>query len=66
MAIAENGIHWVRNFCEHARIKPLSAFGLAEQHFDGIIEKAMQSSSMKGNPVTLNQVELRTILQMSL
>ena len=64
-AIAENGIHWVRKFCQHARIKPLSGFGLEEKQYDGIIDKAMKSSSMQGNPITLNQAELRTILQKS-
>jgi alcohol dehydrogenase class IV len=65
-ATAEIGIQWVRNFCEHAKIKSLSALSLVENQFDGIIEKSMKSSSMKGNPITLNQEELRTILQMSL
>ena len=65
-AIAENGIYWVRSFCMHTRIKPLSAFGLGEQQFDEIIAKALKSSSMQGNPITLNPAELRTILQMSL
>ncbi len=65
-ASAEIGIQWVRNFCERVKIRPLSTFGLNEQHFDGIIEKALKSSSMKGNPVTLNRLEIRNILQMAL
>ena len=65
-ANAEAAIQWVRNFCEHANIQPLSSFGLTESHFSNIIEKALQSSSMKGNPITLSEDELRIILQRSL
>ena len=64
-ATAEDGIQWVRNFCKHAKIQPLSSFGLTESQFSKIIEKALQSSSMKGNPITLSEDELRNILQMS-
>lgn len=62
----EDGTQWVRDFCLHSNIKPLSSFGLAENEFHRIIEKALQASSMKGNPITLNMDELRNILQMSI
>jgi alcohol dehydrogenase class IV len=65
-ATAENVIHWIDNFCQHAKIQPLSILGLSESQFDEIIEKARHSSSMKGNPITLSDDELRTILQRSL
>jgi alcohol dehydrogenase class IV len=65
-ATAETGIQWVRNFCLHANIKPLSSFGLVENQFSDIIEGAIKSSSMKGNPITLNIDEIRNILQMSI
>jgi alcohol dehydrogenase class IV len=65
-ATVETGIQWVRNFCLHAKISPLSSFGFTEIQFKIIIEKALQASSMKGNPITLNGDDLRNILQMSL
>ena len=65
-ATPETGIQWVQNFSLHANIRPLFSFGLAENQFDDIIEKSLKSSSMKGNPITLNAIELRNILQMSI
>ena len=64
-ATAKDGVQWVRNFCNHAKIPSLSAYGLSEVNFDDILEKAMKSSSMKGNPITLSKTELCNILQMS-
>ncbi len=65
-ATADAGIKWVNGFCAHANIQPLSKYGLSEALFTRIIEKAYQASSMKGNPVTLSEGELRNILQKSL
>jgi alcohol dehydrogenase class IV len=65
-ATAETGIQWVLNFCLHAKIQPLSFYGLTEAYFSKIIDKAIIASSMKGNPITLTEVELRNILQNSL
>jgi len=60
---AETGIAWIRDFRRHTHVLQLSAFGLNETQFERIIEKALISSSMKGNPITLSEVELRSILQ---
>jgi alcohol dehydrogenase class IV len=65
-ASAHAGILWVRGFCTHARINPLSMYGLSEDLYPEIIENAYKSSSMKGNPITLSEPEMRNILQMSL
>jgi len=65
-ATADTAFQWVRNFCLHANIQPLSSFGLTESHFTKIIEKALKANSMKGNPITLTEDELRNILQRSL
>ena len=62
-ASAEDGLEWIEEFCLHAKIPPLSAYGLTELIISNIIEKAKNSSSMKGNPVTLSDIELRNILQ---
>jgi alcohol dehydrogenase class IV len=65
-AKANDGIQWIREFCELARIPKLSFYGLTEKDFNKIIEKSIRSSSMKGNPVTLSEIELRNILQQSI
>jgi alcohol dehydrogenase class IV len=65
-ATADTAVQWVQTFCQHANIQPLSFFGLTETHFSKIIEKALKASSMKGNPITLTEDELRNILQRSL
>jgi len=65
-ATADEGIQWVGDFCKHARIPQLSTFGLSESMFDKLIEKSIKASSMKGNPVTLSELEMRNILQMCL
>ncbi len=65
-ATVETGIHWVRTFCAHAQIISLSEYGLTESQFPKIIENAYKASSMKGNPITLLESELRNIMLMSL
>ena len=65
-ASAVTGIRWVQTFGSHAQIRPLSEYGLTESQFPKIIENAKKASSMKGNPITLLESELRNILQMSL
>ena len=65
-ATIDTAVQWVQTFCQHANIQPLSFFGLTETHFSKIIEKALKASSMKGNPITLTEDELRNILQRSL
>lgn len=65
-ATAEMGVDWIRNFKRYAGIQPLSTYGLTEKVFDHIIDKALDSSSMKGNPVILSTDELRNILKRSL
>jgi alcohol dehydrogenase class IV len=62
-ASIETGISWVRDICMHMKIQPLSKYGLIEDQFPSLIEKAKISSSMKGNPITLSDDELRNILQ---
>jgi alcohol dehydrogenase class IV len=66
MALTDSGINWVHNFCLHSDIQHLSSLGLSEAHFEGLIESAQRSSSMKGNPITLFKHEIRRILQESL
>lgn len=64
-ATAKAGAQWVQRFCTHAHIQPLSNYGLIDSLYPNIIEEAYRASSMRGNPITLSEVELRNILQMS-
>jgi alcohol dehydrogenase class IV len=65
-AKADAGLHWIMDFCLYSKVPPLSTYGLTEENFNTIIENAVNSSSMKGNPITLFKAELRNILQKSL
>lgn len=47
-------------------VPPLREYGIREEDFDGLIEKAIASSSMKGNPVALTRDELRGALHAAL
>ena len=62
-ADALTGIRWVQDFCQHAKIPGLRSYGFSESMFAMIIEKAIKSSSMKGNPLILSPDELRNILR---
>jgi alcohol dehydrogenase class IV len=65
-AQAYEGPAWVHSLCSELSIPPLSAFGLAETDFCAIAEKALQSSSMKGNPVQLTSDDLAELLARAL
>lgn len=43
---AETGIQWVRDFCLRSKTRSLSSFGLVENQFNNIIEKAIKASSI--------------------
>lgn len=65
-ASAQDGIDWVKALVQKLNIHGLSAYGITEKDFPAIIEKARTASSMKANPVSLNEVDLAGILQASL
>ncbi|WP_167604941.1 iron-containing alcohol dehydrogenase [Maribellus sediminis] len=65
-AKAEDSIVWVENLVSALNIPPLSVFGLTEHDFPMLVEKAKVSSSMKGNPVMLDDEQLSWILEKSL
>lgn len=65
-AVAEDGIVWVENLISEVQIPSLSAFGLSEKDFPGLVQRAKKTSSMKGNPVELTDDQLTWILEKSL
>ncbi len=50
---------WIENIVHHMQIKPLSAYGVSSTDIRMIAMRAMNASSMKGNPVklTIEQIE---------
>ena len=65
-AVAEDGVAWVRALCRDLAIPGLASYGVAEEHFPELTEKALVSSSMKGNPIALTADELHQILSEAL
>ena len=65
-ASAQEGINWVKNLVEKLNIPGLSTYGITENDFPSIIEKALEASSMKANSVSLSNDELSGILRASL
>lgn len=65
-ATAEDAVTWVQALCTTLNVPGLATYGVRAADFSTIIEKAMQSSSMKGNPIALTAAELRGILMRAL
>jgi len=62
-AVGEDGVTWLMNLCEAMEVPSLGSHGLTNADFPALIEKALVSSSMKGNPVQLTEVEMTEILK---
>jgi alcohol dehydrogenase class IV len=65
-ASADDGVAWVRELCQALRVPSLAAYGMTEDNFPLLIEKASVASSMKGNPIQLTPDEMREILHRAL
>jgi alcohol dehydrogenase class IV len=65
-ATAEDGVDWVKRLCTELAIRPLSAYGIGEQHVADLVGKAARASSMKANPIVLTPSELTEVLKESL
>jgi alcohol dehydrogenase class IV len=61
-ARANDGVAWIQELCQALDVPPLSDFGLTEDDFPTVAEKARKASSMKGNPILLTDEELTEIL----
>jgi len=62
-ASAEDGVGWVRALCAELKIPALSAWGITQADLPGIVEKAVQASSMKANPLPLTREELLAMIE---
>jgi alcohol dehydrogenase class IV len=62
-ARADDGVEWVRRLVSDLRIPALRAYGITDKDVPEIVEKAMQASSMKANPIVLTAAELEDVLK---
>lgn len=65
-ARAEDGIEWLHELCETLKVPSLATYGMKESDFEEIAQKALKTSSMKGNPIELTKDELMGILAKAL
>jgi alcohol dehydrogenase class IV len=61
-ALPDAGAAWVRQLVADLGIPPLAAWGMTSAHIPAVVAKAKQASSMKGNPVRLDDETLAAIL----
>jgi len=61
-APAEAGVAWVQAHVAEMQLPSLSAYGVTPAHFDELVTRARQVSSMKANPIALTDEELRAVL----
>ena len=62
-AEADDALDWIEETSRLFEIPALGGYGVQASAYDEIVEKSSVSSSMKGNPITLTQTELRAILE---
>lgn len=65
-ARADEGAIWVETLAKDFNIPGLRAYGLRSHHFGELIAKAKNASSMRANPVTLDDAALTAILNRAL
>lgn len=65
-ATAEEGAQWVGRLCRRFEIPPLRTYGVGERDVAELAEKAVKTSSMKGNPIALTTEELQEIAKRSI
>jgi len=65
-ASAWDGVRWVEALVSELKIPPLSAHGMTESHIPDAVQKTLNASSYKGNPIALGEDNLRGILEKAL
>lgn len=65
-ARASHGIEWIQKLCTRLQVPRLADYGIKKDDFPDIIVKSKNSSSMKGNPISLTETELAEILSKAL
>lgn len=65
-ASASDGVRWVSELVNELKIPPLSAHGMTEAHIPEAVQKTLNASSYKGNPIALSPQGLTGILEKAL
>ncbi len=65
-ASAEDGVKWVSNLVSELKIPSLSSHGMMESHIPEAVQKTLNASSYKGNPIQLSETILAEILEKAL
>lgn len=63
---ALDGIRWLDSLCRRLDIPPLREYGITSADIPAIVAQAQKASSMKGNPIVLDEAALRGILEKAL
>jgi len=63
---ASDGVRWVSELVNELRIPSLSAHGMTEAHIPEAVQKTLNASSYKGNPIPLKAEVLTAILEKTL
>ena len=54
---------FVNDLVNELNIPAISAHGMNESHFPGAVQKTLNANSYKGNPIALNERDLKAILE---
>ena len=65
-ATVDDGLAWLQALCADLAVPSLSHFGLSGRDLPQAAAQAMKASSMKGNPIELDEQELTDILYRAL
>jgi alcohol dehydrogenase class IV len=65
-APAHDSVDWVSELVTELNIPPLSAYGMTSAHIPEAVKKTLSANSYKGNPILLNESELREVLEKAL
>ncbi|MGH7970883.1 MAG: iron-containing alcohol dehydrogenase, partial [Limisphaerales bacterium] len=59
-------IAWLQDLVKGLHIPPLSSYGITSHDISEIVPLSARTSSMKGNPITLEPEELAGVLRQAL
>jgi alcohol dehydrogenase class IV len=62
-ASVSDGVNWVSDLVKELKIPPLSAHGMTTGYITEAVQKTLNASSYKGNPIPLSGDILREILE---
>jgi alcohol dehydrogenase class IV len=62
----EDGVRWAMELVAELEIPSLATYGMSESDIPAVVARAKVASSMKGNPVDLDEHELASILERAL